>query len=347
MRRVVRCNNHKSVDMQMWRANWIWHLAWIDLTCTLIHFDSHDFGASPRRDSFTPPSLTFHLIIHLYIYIYIYIQKCHISTPKLPTNSHTHTTWHASKVTPSMLPSRITSCPLLFAWVPFGLSQYLISIPIWSPGPLIVLIVFKIWISDATDPTKPDDQKVSQRKKPKDRGHKLLHTKILPWKLRRVLRCISLMLKPCFKTLEWLFVRDMFCWKVRLIFVPFFWSGNWIFFGEIPCNKEVDESNFFLVIARAGCFPEASLVCFGKICTYISSKVRYNNTFIWRSIIQPSIFSSSLFMFTGVDPFVGSQRCHLFGDHAASQQEKALHAKVDLKKDPSFSHETQQKAFYT
>ena len=47
-------------------------------------------------------------------------------------------------------------------------------------------------------------------------------------------------------------------------------------------------------------------------------------------------------MFTGVDPFVGCQRCHLFGDHAASPQEKALHAKVDLKKDPSFSHETKR-----
>lgn len=134
---------------------------------------------------------------HSPVYIYIYSKMSHINT-KTP-QTHTHTTWHASKVTPSMLPFRITSCPLLFAWVPFGLSQYLISIPIWSPGPLIVLIVFKIWISDATDPTKPDDQKVSQRKKPKDRGHKLLHTKILAWKLRRVLRayrlCLSLVSK--------------------------------------------------------------------------------------------------------------------------------------------------------
>lgn len=54
-----------------------------------------------------------------------------------------------------------------------------------------------------------------------------------------------------------------------------------------------------------------------------------------------------MFTFTGVDPFVGCQKCHLFGDHAASPQEKAVPVKVDLKKDPSFSHETQEKAFYT
>lgn len=73
----------------VWRGNWIWYLAWIDLTCTLIHFDSHEFsrswhnfGASPRREFFTPPSLTFHLIIHLYI------QICHISTPKLHKLTH-------------------------------------------------------------------------------------------------------------------------------------------------------------------------------------------------------------------------------------------------------------------
>ena len=130
------------------------------------------------------------------------------------------------------------------------------------------------------------------------------------------------------------FLRNMFCWKVRLIFAPLFLVRQLdFFFVNFVVTKKLMNPQFSH--RRAGYFPEASLVSLGRIYTYkykIKCKITIRSfdeqeesqtsqtiqSFIWVFCFNMSlakseilrlpsskikikiaiIFSASLFMFT-------------------------------------------------
>ena len=197
------CNNHKCVWLPLWRG-WPW-------SCALLKHVTCEFVARfwymcllTRNCSTPPPPPPFIIIVIIIIIITIIIiiitLLSHTSSYWQHTLSHTiHT-----RVSPSILPSRITSRPLLNFHIIFD--TWGIWVIFWYPHPfdLSDQDTLEFEVSSGFKTKRIQDPRTSRfHKETHNRGQELLHTKILAWKKKSAERNAAFA-KTCFiwKTLE-------------------------------------------------------------------------------------------------------------------------------------------------